>query len=116
MPSHSVNLLARAGICNCKYFGCKSAGISIQPEYEVALVTTALALVDAGFGITILPSNSVSAIRGRRIVTRPLSHPAVDRHIDLITRHGRSLSAVASEWVQRSRGELKASLKLGSRR
>jgi len=108
-----IMLTGESAIRHLVDYGCKSAGISIQPDYEVALVTTALALVDAGFGVTVLPSSSVSAIRGRQIVARPLSHPSVYRQIDLISRHGRSLSPVAAEWVQRLRSDMEALLNLG---
>jgi DNA-binding transcriptional LysR family regulator len=111
-----IMLTGESAVRHLVDFGCTSAGISVQPEYEVALVSTALALVDAGFGVTVLPTSSASAIRGRRVVTRPLSYPTVSRQIDLISRHGRSLSPVAAEWVQRLRSELKASLQSTLRR
>jgi DNA-binding transcriptional LysR family regulator len=102
-----ISLTRDSGIRQLVDFGCKSSGISSQPEYEVALVTTALALVGVGIGIAVLPTNSIAAIRGRSIVSRPLSHPTVVREITMISRDGRSLSPAAAEWVHRLKREMK---------
>jgi DNA-binding transcriptional LysR family regulator len=89
-------------------YGCNAVGISNQPEYEVALVTTALALVEVGLGVSILPANAMPAASHRTIVARPLSHPTVMREISMISRHGRSLSPAAAEWVHRLQRDMKA--------
>jgi DNA-binding transcriptional LysR family regulator len=102
-----ISLTEDSGIRQLVDFGYKSAAISAQPEYEVALVTTALALVAVGIGIAVLPSNAIAAIRGRPITARPLSHPAVVRDITMISRDGRSLSPAAAEWVHRLKREMK---------
>jgi DNA-binding transcriptional LysR family regulator len=102
-----ISLTRDSGIRQLVDFGCKSAGISTQPEYEVALVTTALALVAVGIGIAVLPTNAIAAIRGRSIISRPLTHPTVVREITMISRDGRSLSPAAAEWVHRLKREMR---------
>jgi DNA-binding transcriptional LysR family regulator len=104
-----IALTRDSGIRHLVDYGCNAAGIAPQAEYEVALVTTALALVEAGSGVSVLPANALSAARARPIVARPLSHPTVLREINMIARHGRSLSPAAAEWVKRLQNEMKAS-------
>jgi DNA-binding transcriptional LysR family regulator len=89
-------------------YGCSAAGGLPQVEYEVSLVTTALALVEVGVGVAVLPANALSVARHRPIVARPLSQPTVMRDISMIARHGRSLSPAAAEWVQRLQHDMKA--------
>jgi DNA-binding transcriptional LysR family regulator len=108
-----IMLMRHGGIRHLVEYGSKAAGIELIPEYEVGLVTTALALVEVGLGVTVLPSNAMPAVRGRPIVGRPLTHPKVSRAINMITRHGRSLSPAAAEWVQRLQRELRATFGKG---
>jgi DNA-binding transcriptional LysR family regulator len=96
-----VGLAHESGVQHLVDFGLRSAGISSAPEYEVAFMTTALALVEVGVGVTALPSNTLALIRGRDIAGRPLVQPTVMREISMITRHGRSLSPAAAEWRRR---------------
>jgi DNA-binding transcriptional LysR family regulator len=103
-----ISLTSESGVRHLVDYGCNAAGISIQAEYEVALATTALALVEAGLGVCILPANALSAAKTRPVVARPLSHPTVAREITMIARHGRSLSPAAAEWVQRLQRDMKS--------
>jgi DNA-binding transcriptional LysR family regulator len=108
-----ITLTPHSGIRHLVEYGSKVARIEIMPAYEVGLVTTALALVEVGLGVTVLPSNAMPAARGRSIVARPLTHPKVSRDINMISRHGRSLSPAAAEWVQRLQRELRAAFGKG---
>jgi DNA-binding transcriptional LysR family regulator len=103
-----VGLAHESGVQHLVDFGLRSAGISSAPEYEVAFMTTALALVDVGVGVTVLPANTLPLIRGRDIAGRPLVQPTVMREISMITRHGRSLSPAAAEWRRRLQDALRA--------
>ena len=103
-----IALTPQSGVRQLVEYGCNAAGISIQAEYEVALATTALALVEASLGVCILPANALSAAKTRPVVARPLSHPTVAREITMIARHGRSLSPAAAEWVQRLQRDMKS--------
>jgi DNA-binding transcriptional LysR family regulator len=108
-----IMLMQRGGIRHLVEYGTRAAAIEVMPVYEVGLVTTALALVEVGLGVTVLPSNAMPAVRGRSIVVRPLTHPKVSRDINMISRHGRSLSPAAAEWVQRLQRELRAAFGRG---
>ena len=103
-----VGLAHESGVQHLVDFGLRSAGISSAPEYEVAFMTTALALVEVGVGVTALPANTLPLIRGRDIAGRPLVQPTVMREISMITRHGRSLSPAAAEWRRRLQHALSA--------
>lgn len=105
-----IALTRDSGIRHLVDFGCSAAGINVQPEYEVSLVATALALVEAGIGVSALPANALPSARARAIVAHPLSHPTVSRETSMIARHGRSLSPAAAEWVQRLQRYMKASI------
>lgn len=103
-----ISLTRESGVRQLVEYGCNAAGIVIQSEYEVALATTALALVEVDLGVCILPANALSVARSRPIVARPLSHPTIAREITMIARHGRSLSPAAAEWVQRLQRHMKS--------
>ena len=61
-----------------------------QPAYEVSQVATALGLVEAGEGISVLPSYAISRAQSSRqqalLVTVPLVAPVVRREIVALTR------------------------------
>jgi DNA-binding transcriptional LysR family regulator len=111
-----VGLAHESGVQHLVDFGLRSAGISPAPEYEVAFMTTALALVEVGVGVTVLPANTLPLIRGRDIAGRPLVQPTVMREISMITRHGRSLSPAAAEWRRRLQHAMGAGIARGERR
>jgi len=62
---------------------------------EVNHVTAALALADAGVGVTAVPALAYSKLRYPSLVTVPLIEPEVRRTLGLITRKGAVLSAPA---------------------
>jgi len=62
---------------------------------EVNHVTAALALADAGVGMTAVPALAYSKLRYPSLVTVPLVEPEVRRTLGLITRKGAVLSAPA---------------------
>lgn len=103
-----ISLTSDSGVRHLVDYGFSAAGIAVQAEYEVALATTALALVEVGLGVCILPANALSAAKTRPVVAHPLSHPTVAREITMIARHGRSLSPAAAEWVKRLHREMKS--------
>lgn len=67
-------------------------GISVLPQFEVSYVSTAVGMVDAGLGITVVPSYVGSLMRTSRVRFMSLHEPVVKRDIEMITQHGRSLS------------------------
>lgn len=73
------------------------AGLEERPVVfcEVNHVTAALALADAGVGVTAVPALAYSKLRYPSLVTVPLLEPEVRRTLGLITRKGAPLSAPA---------------------
>ena len=51
-----------------------------RPAYEVSLIQTALALVEAGLGISVLPTYAMAAAPHRRVLGKVLTHPTTPRH------------------------------------
>jgi len=98
LGDEDVIMLTRAsGIRLLTEVGIEAAGLSIKPAFEVSLVSTALALVEAGLGIAVLPSYALAAARHHAVVGKPLVEPVISRDVVLIRASGRSISpAVAS--------------------
>jgi LysR family carnitine catabolism transcriptional activator len=86
--------------------------IAIEPRYEVEQVPSAIALVEAGLGITALPSLTFAMFKGRGLAVRPLIEPAMRRHVGFVTRPERHLPVFAADLkraiVDRLRRELNA--------
>jgi DNA-binding transcriptional LysR family regulator len=62
--------------------------------YEVQHLTTSLALVEAGLGITVIPKMAIPEA-GSSLVIRPLANPHLSRSIGIIRRNGTSLPPAA---------------------
>jgi DNA-binding transcriptional LysR family regulator len=88
--------------------GYKAAGLAAQPAYEVSQIMTALAFVEAGLGVTVLPAYAMASAKFRGIATRPLSNPSVSRDTVIITRRDRSLSLAATDFLRLLRRRAKA--------
>jgi LysR family carnitine catabolism transcriptional activator len=67
------------------------AEIAIEPRYEVEQIPSAVALVEAGLGITALPSLTFSMFKGRNLAVRPLLEPRLRRNVGFVTVAGRTL-------------------------
>ena len=74
--------------------------VPARPRFEVGYMGTAVALVEAGLGISILPERAASLARSKTTCWRPLGHPAVTHPSTLITRAGRSLSPGARAFAE----------------
>jgi DNA-binding transcriptional LysR family regulator len=70
--------------------------ISLNWQYEVQHVETAVNLVEVGLGVAIVPSVDVALHRGRGVVAIPLRAPKVSCTYGLITRRGMPLSGAAA--------------------
>lgn len=102
LKGHPLITLTRdSGIRALVESGYKAASISIdRPAYEVSQIATALALVEAGLGMTILPTYALVSCKNRNISAQPLSQPAISREILAITRAGRSLPPAGTDFIQ----------------
>lgn len=68
---------------------------SLLWRYEVRHIATAVNMVQAGLGLTVLPEEALGASRAPDIVAIPIQNPSVVRTIGIITRKAASLSAPA---------------------
>lgn len=73
--------------------------VPVKPDAEVTFMTTALAMVSAGLGMTVcLPyAEPLATLYG--LAMRPLEEPALTRRFFIYTRPGRSLSPAAESFV-----------------
>lgn len=94
-----VALPPDSGIRSLVAFGYRSAGLALHPAYEVQQITTALAYVETGLGVTVLPAYTQASM-SRRVTMRPLSNPMVFRDDIVITRRDRSLPLAADDFLR----------------
>jgi DNA-binding transcriptional LysR family regulator len=90
-----IALTRDSGIRLLVEVGYESAQITLKPAYEVAQITTALALVEAGLGIAVLPTYA-RAVAPASVLSRPLAEPSIARDIVMIRPSGRSISPALS--------------------
>jgi DNA-binding transcriptional LysR family regulator len=100
VPAHSLISLTRdSGVRALVDRTLAGAGASVEPAYEVTQITTAIAMVEAGLGVSILPSYAQSVSRRYRIDTRPVHGPQVSREIALVVPSARSPSPAAEAFI-----------------
>jgi len=75
------------------------AGVEFKPKYSVNSIYAAMGLVRVNQGVTIQPDSLVSTQDLEWVRTVPLDEPWAQRHLILGTRHGRSLSVAAKNFV-----------------
>ncbi|WP_287881671.1 LysR family transcriptional regulator [Aquitalea sp.] len=74
------------------------AAMRIAPSNEVAFMSTALAMVNAGLGVTACISYATSLVTLYRLEMRPLVDPVLHRDFYCFTQHSRSLSPAAQSF------------------
>ena len=75
--------------------------ITLGPRrLEVGYMGTAVALVEAGLGVSVLPERAAALIRSPNACFRRLTAPVVTRPVTLVTRAGRTLSPAAMAFVE----------------
>jgi len=88
--------------------GLASIGHFAAPAYEAAYISTALGMVKAGLGITILPASVLQMENTQELGWRPIHKPDLDRDVGFILKRGRSLSPAAEAFLGAIREEVKA--------
>jgi LysR family transcriptional regulator, carnitine catabolism transcriptional activator len=83
-------------------------GQELKPALEVSLITTALALTAEGAGISILPAHMLPKAQFPTLAAVPLSQPAVNRHVSLLSRADFTLSPAADQFVKIAKHALSA--------
>jgi DNA-binding transcriptional LysR family regulator len=95
-----VTLTRESGIRFLVDHGCESAGFQARIAHEVSQIATALALVEAGLGVAVLPTYAFAVARGMKLVARPLVDPVVRREISLVRSLERSIPPGAEEFIR----------------
>ena len=85
---------------------------AVEPRYEVEQVPSAVALVEAGLGVTALPSLTFAMFRGRDLAVRPLIEPVLRRNVGFLTRKGRELPPGGDHFLRLTRKALRRELRL----
>ncbi len=77
------------------------SGLSWRPQwfYEVQHLSTSLGLVEAGLGVSAMPSLAMPAGDHPTLVSVPLIEPVVNRSLGLVYRRGASLSPATEKFV-----------------
>lgn len=73
--------------------------VPLKPANEVTFMTTALAMVSAGLGITVCLPYAEPLARLYQLRMRPLEEPVLTRRFYAYTRAGRSLSPAAESFI-----------------
>jgi DNA-binding transcriptional LysR family regulator len=73
--------------------------VQLKPANEVTFMTTALAMVSAGLGITVCLPYAEPLVRLHQLHMRVLEEPRLTRRFFVYTRAGRSLSPAAESFI-----------------
>jgi len=76
------------------------AGVQLNWRFEVNNLTTAVGLVQAGLGATVLPRLATLHIDGPALVSRPIERPTVTRTVGIVERRTSHLSPAALHFRQ----------------
>jgi len=77
----------------------ETAQLSLKPAFEVSHVSTAIMLVEAGLGASILPAYAWGFAKAFRVMSKPLSAPRVKRQVAFIYSSSRFLSPAADGFL-----------------
>ena len=94
-----ITLTRESGIRLLVEVGFEAAQIRLVPAYEVGQITTALAMVEAGLGIAVLPTYAWAGAKAMNLSATALT-PGIARDIAMITRTGRSLAPALSAFAR----------------
>lgn len=81
--------------------GFERAGLTLRPVQEVTQITTALALVAAGFGVAVLPGYARLAPQAGGLVVRPLAGAPIGRQIVAVLPKDRSPPPACHPFLER---------------
>ncbi|MBI1245525.1 MAG: LysR family transcriptional regulator [Alphaproteobacteria bacterium] len=98
-----IALTRESGLRALVEMGFGTLGRPARPAYEVAQVTTAVSLVEAGLGIAVLPAVAKAIARDRRVTLRALAQPRVTREVSLIVASARTPTPAAQAFAALAR-------------
>jgi len=101
LQHHPIITLTRdSGIRLLVEVGFEMTQLPLKPAYEVSQITTAIALVEAGLGVSVLPSYALTAIGTRGgVIGKTLVEPSISRDVVMIHATGRSISPATSAFA-----------------
>jgi DNA-binding transcriptional LysR family regulator len=71
----------------------------VQPRYEAARITTAVAMAEAGLGVAVLPSTFFRGKQSRDLHVMPIQHDMLCREVVIIQKVGHSQSPDAEAFM-----------------
>lgn len=99
----SIALTRESGLRALVERGFAAIDREVRPAFEVAQVATAVALVEAGLGVAVLPAIARKIADGRRVAIRALTQPTVAREISLIWAESRAPTPAAAAFAELAR-------------
>jgi DNA-binding transcriptional LysR family regulator len=76
-----------------------SARQPATPSYEAAFMSTAIGMVRAGLGVTLLPSSALEVKTASDLVCRAINHPKLKRKIGILRKRRQSFSPAAASFA-----------------
>ena len=73
--------------------------VTLTPANEVAFMSTALAMVQAGMGLTVCIPYASDLVHRFGLTLKPIGHPVVPRRFFVFTRRGRTLTPAAQGFL-----------------
>jgi LysR family transcriptional regulator, carnitine catabolism transcriptional activator len=78
---------------------CATLGRIAAPAYEPAFMATAIGMVRAGLGATLLPSSALEIASAADLVVHPLDNPELTRQLGILKKREHSHSPAAAAFV-----------------
>jgi LysR family transcriptional regulator, carnitine catabolism transcriptional activator len=78
---------------------CAALGRMATPAYEPAFMATAIGMVRAGLGATLLPSSALEIAAASDLVAHPLPNPELTRQLGILKKRERAHSPAAAAFV-----------------
>src|SRR5262249_19269727 len=87
------------------------AEVAVAPRYQVEQISSAVAMVEAGLGVTALPALTFSMFKGRRLAMLPLVEPRLRRNIGFVRLAARTHPEGADMLMRALRATLQQELR-----
>ncbi|WP_108663011.1 LysR family transcriptional regulator [Acuticoccus kandeliae] len=114
LAEHPLIALRReSGIRRLVEAGHEEARIPFRPAFEVHQILSAIAMVEAGLGVAVLPTYALLSARARTVGSAALIEPEISREVVQITAAGRTLTPAAHAFADLVRTVLRRSTRGG---
>ncbi len=95
-----ITLTRNSGIRLLVEVGFETVHLPVKPAFEVSLITTALALVEVGLGVAVLPTYALASARNHKVTGKILTNPSIAREVVLIHASGRSVAPATAAFAK----------------